>query len=223
MSPAVASHYFTSVTPFIDEPVLKSSPEFPVTIAGLTLRFVTGKGVFSKGSLDEGSQILIEYLPPQLGPTFLDLGCGWGPISAFVAARDPGIQVFGVDINPRATQLARFNLINNHLANGHFWCGHGVAACRSGGFTSVACNPPVRAGNEVIGELFAGAHRVLAPGGTLWVVLRTAQGAKSWQKKLAAAFGNCETVAIESGYRILRSQKAVGAALPELTEGFEGA
>jgi 16S rRNA (guanine1207-N2)-methyltransferase len=65
----------------------------------------------------------------------------------------------------------------------------------------------VRAGNQVIEKLFADAQRCLRPTGVLWVVLRTAQGAKSWRKKLETQFGQCETMAIEGGYRILKSVK----------------
>jgi hypothetical protein len=59
----------------------------------------------------------------------------------------------------------------------------------------------------VIAQLFADAHRVLGAGGILWVVLRTAQGAKSWARRLEESWGNCETVTIEQGYRILKSVK----------------
>jgi 16S rRNA G1207 methylase RsmC len=48
----------------------------------------------------------------------------------------------------------------------------------------------------------------MKPRGALWVVIRTAQGAKSWQKRLAEQFGACETLRIESGYRILRAEKS---------------
>jgi 16S rRNA (guanine1207-N2)-methyltransferase len=55
--------------------------------------------------------------------------------------------------------------------------------------------------------MFEDAHRCLATGGVLRIVIRTAQGAKSWQKRLAELFGNCETLAIESGYRVLQCVK----------------
>lgn len=112
------------------------------------------------------------------------------------------------DINLRAVHLARVNLRQNQLDNARVWCGNGLSAIASQSFDTVLCNPPVRAGNAVIGRLFEDAHRCLERGGVLWVVLRTAQGAKSWQKRLAQQFGNCDTTAIKSGYRILRSRKA---------------
>jgi 16S rRNA (guanine1207-N2)-methyltransferase len=171
--------------------------------------FRHGRGSFFQ-KRDEGSRILIETAfqsPPEPGARLCDLGCGWGAMSCFAAALAPQIQVFGCDVNARAVALARLNAQTNELENALFWCGDGLDASRDNFFDVVLCNPPVRAGNETIARLFDGAHRCLKSGGTLWVVLRTAQGAKSWQKRLAAQFGVCETVTIHSGYRILRCGK----------------
>jgi 16S rRNA (guanine1207-N2)-methyltransferase len=93
------------------------------------------------------------------------------------------------------------------LSHATAWCGDGLSAVGDSKFDVVLCNPPVRAGNAVIAQLFEDAHRALKTGGTLWVVLRTAQGAKSWARRLEESWGNCETVTIEQGYRILRSVK----------------
>ena len=147
---------------------------------------------------------LTHSAPPEPGAHLCDLGCGWGAIACFAAALSPGARVFGCDINERAVALARRNAHANGLDNAFFWCGDGLDAARDGFFDMILCNPPVRAGNEVIARLFDGARRCLKPDGTFWVVLRTAQGAKSWQKRLATQFGHCETAAIKGGYRILQ-------------------
>ena len=114
------------------------------------------------------------------------------------------VRVFGCDINPRAVALSRRNAHENGLDNAFFWCGDGLNAARDEFFDVIRCNPPVRAGNEVIARLFHGARRSLKPDGVLWGGVATAQGAKSWQKRLAAQFGHCETAAIKGGYRILQ-------------------
>jgi len=176
-------------------------------VAGHTLQLAAGSGVFSKNGLDEGSRLLLETADLTSNRTICDLGCGWGPVGCFAAVLAPQAQVWMCDINLRATQLAARNLRDNKIVNAHVWCGDGLSAIRPEQFDAVLCNPPVRAGNAVIGSLFDGAHRCLAGGGVLWVVLRTAQGAKSWQKRLARQFGNCDTVAIQGGYRILKSRK----------------
>ena len=207
-----ASHYFSRQdVPLAPDEVVWTS----ATACGVTLRFASGAGVFAKSGLDEGSRLLIETAlqsPPLPGARWCDLGCGWGALACFAAALSPQSHVFGCDINARAVALARRNAQGNRLKNAFFWCGGGLEAARDGFFDAVLCNPPVRAGNETIARLFDGAFRCLKAGGTLWVVLRTAQGAKSWQKRLAAQFGNCETVAMKSGYRILKCRRQVGNA-----------
>ncbi len=174
------------------------------------MQFLTGDGVFSKSALDAGSRLLIETLFVEtsfLSPnaTFCDLGCGWGAVGAFVVKRYPKTQLYACDVNARAVQLAKRNLEANRIEGAAVWCGDGLSATRADFFGYIACNPPIRAGNLVIEKLFADAKRGLQIGGQLWVVIRTAQGAKSWQKRLETQFGSCETIVIKNGYRILKA------------------
>ncbi len=198
------SHYFSPQTSLYDARLLQSSP-LQIKARGRALQFLTGGGVFSKGALDEGSRLLIEALTMEPNAVFCDLGCGWGAVGAFIGHQFPNAQIYACDINARAVQLARFNFQGNKLPNAVAWCGDGLSAARSDFFTCIACNPPIRAGNAVIEKLFDDAQHGLKSGGTLWVVIRTAQGAKSWQKRLETQFGECETVQIQNGYRILRA------------------
>ena len=208
------AHYFNPHPPAaLNSPATpQPSPSFQVRAAGHVLEFATGPGVFSRSALDEGSHLLLATAA-QAGAELAaaarlcDLGCGWGPVGCFLARLAPQACISLVDINRGAAQLARRNLSHNSLTNAHVWCGDGLSAICDAAYDAVFCNPPVRAGNLVIGQLFDDAHRCLLPGGSLWVVLRTAQGAKSWARRLHDSFGNCETMAIEKGYRILRSHK----------------
>jgi 16S rRNA (guanine1207-N2)-methyltransferase len=172
---------------------------------GRALQFLTGEGVFSRSGLDEGSRLLIETIDLEPGSSFCDLGCGWGAVGAFIGHSFPQTRVFACDVNARAVQLARFNLELNKVKNAVAWCDDGLSATRPELFDAIACNPPIRAGNPTIFKLFADAERGLKVGGSLWIVIRTAQGAKSWQKRLEAQFGECETLLIKNGYRILRA------------------
>ncbi len=204
------SHYFSRHA--------LSAPQNPLhtvrlRLAGQTLEMATGNGVFAKKGLDEGSRLLvktalpaIEQLPP--GARIGDLGCGWGAMGCLLAAKCPESIVTMSDVNARAAWLAQHNAKQNNLGNTHVFCGDGLSAVQDGYFDLIVCNPPIRAGNAVIQTLFDDAYRCLKSEGQLWAVIRTAQGAKSWQKKLEAQFGNCETVIIESGYRILQCTKA---------------
>ena len=201
------SHYFSPQNTLSDEQISKKSP-LEIWARGHCLQFLTGNGVFSKSALDAGSRLLIETIALSSNSIFCDLGCGWGAVGSFIAREFPNTKVFACDVNARAAQLAKGNLARNQI-EGAVWCGDGLSATRANFFTCIACNPPIRAGNVVIEKLFADAHRGLQIGGELWVVIRTAQGAKSWQKRLEAQFGVCETMVIKNGYRILKAVRSV--------------
>lgn len=184
-----------------------------MTVKGLHLEMSASNGMFSKTAFDDGSRLLVKTVLPVVKALpgeskICDLGCGWGPIGCFLAAHSPSTPVVMCDINARAAWFAKLNAKNNELPNAFAWCGNGLSAAKNEIFDIVVCNPPIRAGNAVIGVLFHDAHRCLKSSGEMWIVIRTSQGAKSWQKKLAALFGNCETMLILSGYRILKCTKS---------------
>ena len=176
-----------------------------VRLRGLALTMQSGAGTFSRDGLDAGTRLLVETFlesADEDAATWLDLGCGWGAVGCLLARARPECRILACDINRRAARLAAQNAAANEL-HLSVWAGDGASALRDACCDAVLCNPPVRAGNAVIERLFEDAHRVLRPGGSLWVVLRTAQGAKSWARKLEAQFGACRTEAVESGFRIL--------------------
>jgi 16S rRNA (guanine1207-N2)-methyltransferase len=204
-----SSHYFSRHVPSTPQNLPEARP---VRVAGSTLQMATGRGVFAKSGLDAGSRLLLETALPALGvlpagARICDLGCGWGALGCFLAARLKNNSVVMGDINGRAAWLANFNAQQNNLQNTGVWCGDGLRAAQSESFDAIVSNPPIRAGNAALGVLFADAHRCLKPGGELWAVIRTAQGAKSWQKRLEHLFGNCETVVIKNGYRVLKGTR----------------
>ena len=208
------SHYFSPQTTLLSAEQLQSFHSKPQNVNGVTLQFLTARGVFAREGVDEGTRILLHswlaQAPPEYAGRLADLGCGWGAVAAFVAARFPDSQICAVDINPRAVQVCAHNLYRNKLTNAHAFAGDGLGAIRSDWFDDILCNPPIRAGNAAIAKLFEDAHRAVKLRGELWAVIRTAQGAKSWAKRLQESWGNCETVALDKGYRVLRSRKLAG-------------
>src|SRR5690606_9378594 len=108
-----SDHYFTA-TP--------ASPEnlrtIDVTLAGRPLQLTTAAGVFSPDRLDAGTAVLFANMPPvPPGGDFLDLGCGWGPISITMALTAPHATIWAVDVNERALDLVRRNAASLGLTN----------------------------------------------------------------------------------------------------------
>ena len=176
-------------------------------VLGLQLRCTTDSGVFSREGLDMGTRILLEALPEVSGRA-LDLGCGWGPVGVALGKKYPAAQLVLTDVNERAAELARRNLRDNGVTNARVVCGEGFENVE-GTFELIALNPPIRAGNAVIYDLFADAARRLAPGGALYIVIRKQQGAESAQKYLKTIYRDVERVARDKGYWVLRCAEPI--------------
>lgn len=196
----MSEHYFTP------DPSAPSNPRtITMKVLGLTLTMHVDAGVFSSDGLDPGSRLLIESLPP-LNGLVADLGCGWGAMGVPLALSNPGAEFLLTDVNQRAAGLARKNIIQNQAKNARVFTGDGLAALPDG-LQAVITNPPIRAGKQVIYGLFAEAREKLAPGGTLYIVIRKQQGAPSALKYLAELFQSARVIERGGGYWVIEAAK----------------
>lgn len=192
-----------------------TSPRRPraatVAVRGLRLSLATDTGVFSRGGLDRGTELLLEAL--ELGPCemILDLGCGSGALGIAAAKLSEGGHVVLTDVNERAVGLAKANLRGNGVTNAEVRIGDLYEPVRELAFDHIVTNPPIRAGRAVVDRIVAEAPDHLLDGGRLWLVARTRQGADAIRARMSKAFGNAEIVRRGSGYKVLRSTK--GGAL----------
>ena len=143
--------------------------------------------VFGGAGADAGSQLLLSALDPavaagELGTpdapvaTALDLGCGNGLMTAYLAAALPETAVLGSDADADGVQSTRATLAANDLER------EGVEVAWDDALSRVAdrsvdlvlLNPPFHDGTVVDATLVQGlldaAARVLRPGGQLWFV-----------------------------------------------------
>ena len=194
-------HYYTR------EPQSESRPvECEYDYRGERMRFVTDAGVFSKGEVDTGTRLLLEALPEEMQGDILDLGCGWGVIGISIARKWPEARVTMADVNLRALELSRENVKRNGAA---VECieSDGMAALTGRAFDAVITNPPIRAGKQVIYQMFADAAKSLKPGGALYLVIRKQQGAESCIKYLKTLFEEVEKLDKSGGFWVLRAAK----------------
>lgn len=179
-----------------------------VTLKQRPFRFITDNNVFSKARIDYGTRLLIESISfPDTG-RLLDIGCGYGPIGIVAGGLHPDLHVWLVDVNERATALARRNAQLNGLKESQVTVvtGDGVPAVDFA-FDAVVTNPPYRAGNRVVHRLLKDGWAVLAPGGALTVVGQTKQGIKSLTKWMRETLGHAEELNKGGGYRVIASVK----------------
>ncbi len=188
------------------EPASESRPvpcEFEYR--GRRLRFQTDAGVFSKGELDTGTRLLLNALPDTLSGELLDLGCGWGPIGISLKACFPEVRVTMADVNLRALEWSRKNAEANRV---EVSCveSDGMAALKGRRFDAVITNPPIRAGKQVIYQMFADAAAALNPGGSLFLVIRKQQGAESALRYLKTLFASVEKLDRSGGFWVLEAK-----------------
>ena len=200
-------HYYSR------KPASESSPnEIRYSYMGESFRFMTDSGVFSKDKVDRGTDLLLEALEGEQAASFMDMGCGYGPVGICFGATHKGVKVHMADINERACKLAESNALLNGV-QALVRQSDGFGSFAQARFDCVAINPPIRAGKQVVRDLMAQAMEALSDGGRLYVVIRTRQGAASLRAYLAELFGNCDEPELGSGYRVLRCRKAPKAII----------
>ncbi len=167
--------------------------------------FEVDDGVFSNKHVDFGTEALLKVLSQQdLSGRALDLGCGYGVIAVVLNDIFPDLVVDGVDINPRAVDLARLNY-QRYKVEGELFQSDGIQEEEV--YDLVITNPPIRVGKKKMYSLFEDAHRALKPKGELWYVIRKQHGAKSAEKFIRELFGECKLKKRDKGFYIYQAIK----------------
>jgi len=198
------SHYFQ------DDPNLASNiKEITFEINGITMKLLTDNGVFSKNNVDEGSYAFLKVLLPlDLGNTILDLGCGYGTIGLTLAKAHEQARITLADVNPRAVALCKRNADILKLSPRVTILQSDIYEKIEGPYDSIVVNPPIRAGKAVTYRMYEEAKQYLIDGGSLYIVIRKAQGAPSASKYIESIFGNITLLKRDKGYYIYRATKS---------------
>ena len=178
-----------------------------MSVRGHAFRFRTDAGVFSRGEVDRGTELLLAAFEAGSCELIMDLGCGYGVIGIVAARLSDGGHVILTDVNERAIRLARENLAANRIANAEVRLGNLYEPVAEMAFDHILSNPPIRAGRDVVDRIISDAPSHLLDGGSLWLVARTRQGADSIQRRMTAAFGTATVMRRGSGFKVLRSAK----------------
>ncbi len=182
---------------------------------GMNFRFVTDTNVFSKNDIDKGTDLMLEAAIADIkdrgahkGERLLDLGCGYGVVSCVMKSSFMAFDVTAVDVNQRAIGLTKENAELNRVSLKKAVASDVLASLTDDDmFDIVLTNPPVRAGKQTVFAFYDQAYAHMVDGASIYVVLQRKQGAPSTEKKLLELFGNCETLAISGGYRVMKSVK----------------
>lgn len=201
MRGVTAEHYFSA------EPATPAARhDVSFTVHERDYALVAARGVFSASRLDPGTAVLLKKanLPePDASGSFLDLGCGFGPITAVLAVEVPAATVYAVDVNARARELTAENAARLGAA-------HRVRVCAPDDvpadviFDQIWSNPPIRVGKAELHEMLARWLPRLAPDGVAWLVIARHLGGDSLHQWLIDRDWEVERHASQKGFRVLR-------------------
>lgn len=196
--PPVHSHYFDAEpTSTHDERTIH------VTLPDLSFDLQTDSGVFARHRLDPGTKILLQEAPPLPDSgTFLDLGCGAGPIAITMALRRPGCRIWAVDVNQRARRVTTGNVRRLGLDNVEVAAPAEVPAELT--FDAIWSNPPIKVGKTVLHTMLEFWLDRLAPGGCAILVVHKNLGSDSLAAWLEGRNRSVSRLASRQGYRLLR-------------------
>jgi 16S rRNA (guanine1207-N2)-methyltransferase len=174
-----------------------------VRLAGRDVDVEVARGVFSPGGLDKGTSVLLAEVPdPPAAGTFLDLGCGWGPLALTLGLLAPEATVYALDVNRRALDLCRRNAAALGLDRVHAVTADEVP--QDARFDLVWSNPPIRVGKAVLHDLLRTWLPRLSPDGVAHLVVQKNLGSDSLQRWVAAQLGMpCSRLATSKGFRVL--------------------
>ena len=182
-------------------------------INGINFTFMTDTAVFSKTSVDKGTDLLLQTVIDDIkargagrDESLLDLGCGWGVVGIVMKTVFTLFDVTCVDVNSRAVELTKENAKLNLRAPDTIMVSDVLKAVPEDKlFDTVITNPPVRAGKKTVFDFYEQSYAHMKEGGAIYVVLQRKQGADSTKKKLNELFGNCVTLDIKGGYHVMKA------------------
>lgn len=174
-------------------------------LRGQELEFYTGSGMFSPKRIDPATELLINKAVIKEQDRVLDLCSGYGPVGIAIKKAQPDTKVYLTDINQRAIKLAKKNAELNNVKV-KIESGDLYAPYKDKKFDTILVNPPMAAGRKLCYKIIEEAKNHLVKGGTLQLVARHQKGGKMLEKKMQETFGNTETLAKKSGFRVYLSK-----------------
>jgi len=171
------------------------------------LELKSSSSIFSKNKVDLGTMHLLTYgdFTFDKDAKVLDLGCGYGVIGIALKKLYPKYDVVLSDLNRRAVELSKKNAKSNNAD---------VKVIQSDlffklkdKFDIIVSNPPYIAGKDFIKSLIEESYKHLNNNGYIELVVMYNKGGKSIEKLMLDIFGNVDTIAKKSGYRIIKSIK----------------
>jgi len=172
-------------------------------ILGEALTLETAPGLFSPGHVDRGTLAMLSVAGFAPGLKVLDLGCGCGVVGILAARKCGAGNVWLVDIDPQAVDIARKNADNNGAGGVTCVLSDGVRQLTESGFDLILSNPPYQSDFSVAKAFIEKGFNRLKLGGRMLMVVKR----REWYKnKLISVFGGVKIHEID-GYYVFEAVK----------------
>jgi len=198
------------IFPVIERPPCQTKYPKSHQFDGFDYDISNHSNVFSRNKLDIGTRFFLQYLPAsEKYQTIIDMGCGNGLLGLSAASKNPQAGVKFVDESYMAVRSAEENFCSSGLKNkASFEVMDCLEACAAKSADLIINNPPFHqqhaTGDAVAWRMFNDAKRTLKKGGELLVV---GNRHLSYHVKLKKIFNNCEQIAANKKFVILKSLK----------------
>ena len=166
--------------------------------------------VFSRERLDVGTRFFIQHIPQsEKYKSIIDLACGNGVVGLIASIKNPDADVLFLDESYMAVESARENiLLNSKNISAKFEVTDCLTGIKKESADLILNNPPFHqntvVGDEVAWQMFKQSKSVLKEKGELWVIGNRHLG---YHAKLQRIFNNCEVVATNKKFVILKAIK----------------
>ncbi|MFV0450277.1 MAG: methyltransferase [Vibrio sp.] len=193
-------------------PIPSVDEEVQWEVTNEQMNLVNLANVYSGESLDQGARLLLDHLPGDNLPDFIDLGCGNGVLSIKLARLNPNATITCVDESFMAVESAQRNLQQNLPTDRNIKCvaNNCLDQFATGSASFIVCNPPFHQQqaitDHIAWQMFCDAKQVLKRGGKLLVIGNRHLG---YDIKLARLFSHTQvkTVASNNKFVILQATK----------------
>jgi 16S rRNA G1207 methylase RsmC len=171
-----------------------------------SLSFFTTWGLFSPRAIDEGSQLLLDYLDIETDDNCLDLGCGYGVLGLCMARSAPGGHTLLVDKDFVAVEYSEKNRQFNKIDNASCLLSNGFNQIPKQQFDLIVSNIPAKVGKEMLYIYLYDALEYLKPGGSFYIV--TITGLRQFFKRgFHEVFGHYEKIKQGRTYTVARGTR----------------
>lgn len=180
---------------------------FTHTLREQALQFQTTWGLFSPEHIDDGTQLLLDYIETRPTDDCLDIGCGYGPLGMTLARLAPEGQTLMLDKDFVAIDYANRNVELNRIPNARAQLSNGFSTVpKDARFDIVVSNLPAKASKEQHYLFLFDTYTHLKPGGLFYVV--TINGLREFMgRTMKEVFGNYDKLKQGKVYTVAVAQK----------------